>query len=148
VQGIMKNRGSIAGVKTRILTELGIAVISVAGLVALVILLNIAPGILGKNIAQASGFLVLVLLVPAFRNLIEYHAELLYAREQTFARAVVLAVVGALKAALLILLLITMKDFSDRALWLNAIFIALYLVSAFSTYGIAMKLRQNIGQSE
>lgn len=141
VQGIMKNRGTIGGTKNRILTEFGIAMISVCGLIALVILLNFAPGILGDNIAKASGFLYLVLLVPAFRNLIEYHAELLYAREQTFARAVVLGLVGALKAALLILLLLTMKDFSDRALWLNAIFVALYLLSAFATYGIAMKLR-------
>jgi ABC-type phosphate/phosphonate transport system permease subunit len=110
----------------------------------LVILLNFAPGILGKNIAQASGFLYLVLLVPALRNLVEYHAELLYAREQSLARAVILGLVGAVKATLLILLLVTLQDFADRAIWLNAIFIALYLVSAFSTYGIALKMRDAV----
>ena len=141
VQGIMKKRGAIAGTKTRILTELGIAIISIGGLIALVILLNFAPGILGQNIAQASGFLYLVLLVPALRNLVEYHAELLYAREQTFARAVILGLVGAIKAALLILLLVTLQDFADRAIWLNAIFVALYLASAILTYGIALKMR-------
>ncbi len=141
VQAMMKNRGATGGKKSKILTEFGIATVSILGLVALVILLNFAPGILGNNIAQASGFLYLVLLVPAFRNLIEYHAELLYAREQTTARAVVLALVGGLKALLLILLLSTLKDFADRALWLNAVFIALYLLSAIATYGIAMKIK-------
>jgi O-antigen/teichoic acid export membrane protein len=142
VQLMMKNRGGVSSLKTRILTEGAIAAISTGGLTALVILLNIAPGILGNSIGQASGFLVLVLAVPAFRNLVEYHAELLYAREQTMARAVILGLVGLLKAGLLILLLGLLQDFAERALWLNAVFIMLYLLSAFATYGIAMKMRQ------
>ncbi len=141
VQFMMKKRGGVAAFKTRALIELAIAAISTIGIVALVILLNIAPGILGSSITKASGFLVLVLFVPAFRNLVEYHAELLYAREQTTARAIILGLVGLLKAALLILLLKLLASFDERALWLNAIFIALYLLSAFATYGIAMKAR-------
>jgi O-antigen/teichoic acid export membrane protein len=140
VQVMMKKRGSVGTVKTRIFIEMAIAAISLGGIVALAILLNIAPGILGNSIERASGYLVLVLLVPIFRNLVEYHAELLYAREQTMARAVILGLVGLFKAALLILLLNLLQDFSDRALWLNAVFALLYLLSAFATYNIAMKL--------
>ncbi len=141
VQIIMKNRGTIADVKKRILTEAMIAVISISGIIALVILLNIQPGILGNSISQASGFLYLVLLVPIFRNLVEYHAELLYGREQTFARAVILGLVGLFKAGLLIMLLTTMQGFFERALWLNGVFALLYILSAYATYGIALKLR-------
>ena len=145
VQIMMKNRGGKTSLKSSILIESVIGFVSIGGLVALVILLSIAPGILGNSIAQASGFLILVLIVPAFRNLVEYHSELLYAREQTVARAVILGLVGILKAALLILLLNVMQDFSDRALWLNALFIALYLLSAVSTYGFALKPRNPDG---
>jgi len=141
VQFIMKNRGDIAGTKSRILTEFSIAAVSLCGIVAIVMLLNFAPGILGNSIAQASGFLYLVLLVPIFRNLVEYHSELLYAREQTLARAVILGLVGLLKAGLLILLLTNLQEFSERALWLNAVFTGLYFLSAYATYGIAFKLR-------
>lgn len=147
VQFMMKNRSGVSTIKTRVLIEAAIATISTSGLVALVILLNIAPGVLGNSIGQASGFLVLVLAVPAFRNLVEYHAELLYAREQTMARAVILGLVGMLKAALLILLLGLLHDFAGRAIWLNAVFVLLYLLSAFATYGIAMKMRQSENQT-
>ncbi len=143
VQMIMKQRGGLGNIKTRAAIEAGIAVVSIGGFVALAILLNVAPGILGSNIGQASGFLALVLVVPAFRNLVEYHSELLYAHEQTAARAIILATVGLLKAALLILLLGLLHDFADRAIWLNAIFVMLYLVSAFATYGIAMRMHES-----
>ena len=144
IQHLMRNRGGLAQLKTRISFEALIAAISVAGLAALAVLLNVAPGILGDNIGQAAAFLALVILVPAFRNLVEYHAELLYAREQTLARAIILGVVGLLKATLLFLVLSLMQDFQDRALWLNGVFLALYLASAFATYGIAMKTPANM----
>ncbi len=143
VQVIMKKRGGLSDVRTRFGIEVAIAIISIGGLAALAILLNIAPGILGNNIAQASGFLALVIIIPAFRNLVEYHSELLYAREQTTARAVILAIVGLIKATLLILLLNLLQDFSDRAIWLNAVFLLLYLTSAIATYGIAMRTKNS-----
>ena len=97
------------------------------------------------NNFAASGFLFLVLAVPAFRNLVEYHAELLYAREQTLERAIVLAVIAALKAALLIAVLNVFTAFQDRALWLNGVFGALWLASAAITYGVMLQrpIRRN-----
>ncbi len=136
VQLIMKRRGGLARMRTRAMIEISIAVVSVIGMAAITILLNIAPGFLGSNIAQASGFLILVLAVPAFRNLVEYHAELLYACEKTIARVIILFLVGLHKAALLILLLGLSQDFSDRALWLNGVFFLLYVLSALTTYRV------------
>ena len=74
------------------------------------------------------------LLVPAFRNLVEYHAELLYARERTGARIVLLGLLTALKAGLIALVMTRFADGNAWAGWMNLVFDAVYLVSAGFTY--------------
>ena len=50
-----------------------------------------SPNLLGRNVSEAALICSLpMLLVPAFRNLVEYHAELLYARERTGSRIALL----------------------------------------------------------
>ena len=53
------------------------------------------PAALGGNVADAAPLVLIALFVPAFRNLIEYESELLYARGRTGMRALILAIVGA-----------------------------------------------------
>ncbi len=140
IQKIMRQRNGLKP-GTKILFEIGIGVISVLGLAVLAIALNIEPGILGKNIGSAAMFIPLVLMIPAFRNLIEYHAELLYAREKMTARIIILAIVGLLKVALLMLVLNWFEEFSQRALAFNFVFAALYITSAVATYGVVLRNR-------
>ncbi len=92
------------------------------------------PRALGANVASVVSLLPLVLFVPGLRNLIEYQAELLYARGQSGLRALNLALLGLAKAALLSWLLVTFLDTHDWMIWLNAMFAALYLLSAYLTY--------------
>ena len=94
----------------------------------------VKPDILGDNVAQAAPLVIAVLFVPALRNLIEYQAELLYGRGQTVTRLVLYALVGTLKAALMVLLL--SHDWADGQwlVWLNGVFAALYAVSFAVTY--------------
>ena len=63
------------------------------------------PRLLGDNVAEAAPLVALALFVPGFRNLVEYQAELLFARGQTVVRAVNLALLAALKGGLLWLVL-------------------------------------------
>ncbi len=101
VQRLMRSGDLLNSVKRRIGLETGLFVVSTLGITALAGFLHYFPHALGKNVAPVTGLLFSVLLVPGFRNLVEYHAELLYARRQTVLRAINLALLAACKAMLL-----------------------------------------------
>ena len=134
VQKIMKERGLVGGAGKLALVEAGIAVISVGGLVAVIVALQPFPGLLGRNVAEASYLFMPLLLVPAFRNLVEYHAELLYARERTGSRIALLCAITGLKAALLSWVMLRFPDNEAWAPWLNLVFGAVYVLSVAVTY--------------
>ncbi|GGD06308.1 transporter [Aureimonas glaciei] len=135
VQKLMKAPQTLASWRLRVSLEAGIAAVSIAGLAFLGGFLAIFPTALGDNVADAAPLVLLALLVPAFRNLVEFQSELLYARGKTTVRALILALVGVIKAGLLALLL---GHFDDRGTaWIagmNGLFAALWLVSAVATY--------------
>lgn len=141
VQKIMRDRTLTGGTRRRVLTEAGIAAISVAGLVAFIVLLALFPGSLGRNVAEASFLFLPMLLVPAFRNLVEYHAELLYARERTGARIALLCAVAGLKALLMVWAMRGAGTGGEWAASLNLVFGAAWLLSANLTYRLLAKSR-------
>lgn len=134
VQKLMRTPDMLKSLKVRGGLELGVFLVSTFGLAALAIFLTIFPRALGANVASVVSLLPLVLLVPGLRNLIEYQAEILYARGQSGLRALNLALLGAAKAALLWWILVTFLDTHDWMIWLNAMFAVLYVLSAFLTY--------------
>jgi O-antigen/teichoic acid export membrane protein len=139
VQKIMQERGLGGGANRRALVEAAIAFISVGGLVAVILLLMPFPGMLGRNVSEAAYLFLPMLLVPAFRNLVEYHAELLYARERTGSRIALLCAVTALKAALLSWVMMRFGADDAWAPWLNLVFGAVYVLSASVTYRLLGK---------
>jgi len=80
--------------------------------------------------------------VPAFRNLVEYHAELLYARERTGSRIALLCLLTALKAALISAVMTRFGASDAWAGWMNLVFGLVYLVSAVFTYGLLARARR------
>ncbi|WP_062016268.1 lipopolysaccharide biosynthesis protein [Aureimonas sp. AU4] len=135
VQKIMRAPGWLASWRMRLGLEGGIALVSAAGAGALALVLQFAPRLLGGNVAEAVPLMPLVILVPAFRNLVEYESELLYAGGRTTVRAGLLALLGVVKAALLTWLLQGVGDGSTG--WvagLNAVFAALWTLSFAATY--------------
>ncbi|MBC8129246.1 MAG: lipopolysaccharide biosynthesis protein [Rhizobiaceae bacterium] len=135
VQKLMRTPEWLASWRVRWSLEAGIAGVSVAGLAVLGGFLHAFPNALGGNVANAAPLVLVALLVPAFRNLIEYESELLYARGKTTVRALVLALVGLVKAGLLVLLLVGAGE--AETAWivgLNGLFLVLWLVSAVATY--------------
>ncbi|MBP0616521.1 lipopolysaccharide biosynthesis protein [Jiella mangrovi] len=134
VQKLMKSADLIAAWRVRWGIEAGIAAVSVAGLAFLGIVLHFFPRALGDNVADAAPLVLMALLVPAFRNLVEYEGELLYARGQTTSRAVIMACVGLIKAGLLIALLRGYPDQIDWIVGLNVVFLALWIASATASY--------------
>ena len=98
------------------------------------LLLALKPDILGSNVATVAPFVILALAVPGFRNLVEYHAELLYARGQTWIRAINLALLAGAKAVILIAILRHTATTSSLVTWLNAGFALLFVVSALLTH--------------
>lgn len=134
VQKLMKSPGWISDWKRRWGLEAIVAVVSVAGLAVLGGILHLYPTLLGRNVADAAPLVLVALFVPAFRNLIEYESELLYARGKTGLRALILAIVGLIKAGLLVVLLRAAPDTERWILGLNGLFLVLWIVSASSTY--------------
>ncbi|MER9338175.1 lipopolysaccharide biosynthesis protein [Mesorhizobium sp. M0293] len=119
--------------------EGGVFAVSTAALLALGIVLHFFPNALGKNVAEAAPLVVLAICVPGLRNLVEYQAELLFARGQTLVRALNLGLLAALKALLLTYVLTTILDTPNLVLSLNVVFLLLYLASALLTYSAMRK---------
>lgn len=134
VQRMMRSPAMLSSLRLRAGIELGIFAVSTAALCALALALYFFPNALGRNIAQAAGLVILALAIPGARNLVEYQAELLFARGQTGVRAINLALLAAAKAILLIILLAHTTEAADLIWSLNPVFAILYLVSAALTY--------------
>ncbi|WP_421853988.1 lipopolysaccharide biosynthesis protein [Oricola sp.] len=133
-QRLMRRPDLLGSFATRAVMEIGVIAVSTAAIGAMVVVFWIKPDILGENVEEAAVLLWLVLLVPAFRNLIEYQSELLYGRGQTFVRMVNYAILGVLKATLLFAILSGSTDPRDWLILANPVFGALYAVSFLLTY--------------
>ncbi|MGL4729545.1 MAG: lipopolysaccharide biosynthesis protein [Bosea sp. (in: a-proteobacteria)] len=133
MQKMMRERSAMSGVFRCGGIELGIAAVSLAGLAAILSLLWLYPAALGRNVGMAAPALAAMWLVPAFRNLTEYHAELLYARERIWLRAGMLAMAASLKAGGLYMLV----SASSGGVWLasvNGVFALIWLMTGAITY--------------
>lgn len=139
MQQIMTDRQVRTKTPMLLLVELAIAAVSIGGLLAAMALLWWNPLVLGRNIGAASALFPLLLAVPALRNLIEYHSELLYGLERTGLRAALLATIAVLKAGLLALVISLSTTELGWAPWLNAIFVVLYAVSAATIWQVIRK---------
>jgi O-antigen/teichoic acid export membrane protein len=139
VQKIMKSPDLLRRFSLTAGIEAGVFLVSTLAIAALALLLYLYPNALGRNVAEAAPLLWLAILIPGFRNLVEYQAELLFARGQVKIRAFNLALLAGAKAVLLIWLLTRVADTTELVIWLNAAFAALYFGSLLLTYS-AMRL--------
>lgn len=134
VQKMMRAPEMLARLRVRVGIELGVFAVSTLGLMGLAVILYFFPNALGSNVAEAASLVALAICVPGLRNLVEYEAELLFARGQTFIRAVNLALLAGLKAVLLAWVLMRGYEPAELIWGLNAVFALLYLASALLTY--------------
>ena len=139
VQKLMRMPQSLKSLAARLGIECLIFAISALGLAALSALLWFYPNALGRNVSVISGLLALAIAVPGFRNIVEYHAELLYARGQTGARMLNLGLLAALKMLLLVFVLSSAPQTQTWLLQMNGVFAVLWLCSAVLTYS-AMRM--------
>lgn len=136
VQRMMRMPEMLRRLSLRLGIEAGIFLVSTLALACLATVLHFFPNALGQNVSEAAPLVALAICVPGLRNLIEYQAELLFARGQTLIRAANLAVLAAAKAALLALVLRKGLDPAGLIWALNGIFGALYAISAVLTYSV------------
>ena len=134
VQRMMRAPEMLNRWKLRLGIEGAIFAVSTLALASLAVILLFYPTLLGRNVAEAAPLVILALAVPGLRNLTEYQADLLFARGQTFIRAVNLGVLALGKAALLSLVLKNFTETRDIILSLNAVFAVLYVLSMVLTY--------------
>jgi O-antigen/teichoic acid export membrane protein len=133
-QRLMRKPDLLNSLKTRVAVEAGVFTVSTAAFAAMIAVFLIKPDILGLNVEKAGALLLLALFIPAFRNLVEYQAEILYGRGQTLVRMINYALLGGLKAILLVAVLARFRDPADWLIWTNGAFAALYLTSLLLTY--------------
>lgn len=134
VQRMMRTPDMLRSLRIKAAIEAAILLVSTGALVAMALVLHFFPRALGGNVAEAAPLIALALFVPGLRNLIEYHAELLYGRGQTVLRMVGLGMLAAVKALALVLLLRSVHGADMLVWWLNVAFLALYAASAAFTY--------------
>lgn len=134
VQSLMRDDRQLKSKLFKSAVEGSIFVLSCLALTAAAVILYFFPTLLGNNVSKAAPLLVVAILIPGFRNLIEYHAELLYARGQTVRRTINLAVLAAAKAGLLVWLLVSFSSQEEFITWTNFAFAALYLLSFALTH--------------
>ncbi|MHA6686180.1 lipopolysaccharide biosynthesis protein [Mesorhizobium sp. A556] len=134
VQKLMRAPMLLSRLAVRCGIEGGVFLVSTLGLLALGVVLHFFPAALGRNVAEAAPLVLLALFVPGLRNLVEYQAELLFARGQTLMRALNLSLLAGAKAVLLTYVLTRFEAMSDLVLSLNLVFLLLYLASALLTY--------------
>lgn len=134
VQKLMRSPDMLASLRIRAGLECAVFAVSVAGLGAMVIFLQFFPTALGASVAPIVGLLPLVLLVPGFRNLIEYQTEILYARGQSGLRTISMVLMTAGKALFVWLLLVNYGDNNDWIAGLNFVFAGIYILSLVFTY--------------
>lgn len=134
VQRMMRAPELLSRLRVKSGIEAGVFLVSTLALAALGIVLHFFPNALGRNVAEAAPLVALAIGVPGLRNLVEYQAELLFARGQTAIRALNLGLLAGLKAVLLTYVLTTIADTPTLVLSLNVVFLLLYLASALLTY--------------
>lgn len=134
VQKIMRRPHVISRLSVRCGIEGGIFLVSTLGLLCMGVVLHFFPTALGRNVAEAAPLILLAACVPGLRNLVEYQAELLFARGQTLVRAINLGLLAGAKAVILIYVLTRLTQTPDLVLSLNLVFLLLYLVSTLLTY--------------
>ena len=117
-----------------LMVEAIIGVLTTAGFGMLIGVLALWPHLLGTNVAQATPFFAMMLLVPAFKCLIEFHGELFYVSQRMTPRAMLALVLVALNTGVLALLTRAHLPLGTFGLWLNVLYAALYLLSALSVY--------------
>jgi O-antigen/teichoic acid export membrane protein len=113
--------------------EAGILVVSTAAYGAFLVLIHLWPRLLGANVESALPLFSAMLLVPAFKNLLDFHAELYFAYGAFVRRAGMVALLVALKSAA-IAAMAGGTALAAWGLWLDAIFAGLYAVSAIGAY--------------
>jgi O-antigen/teichoic acid export membrane protein len=141
VQKLMRDHSLLRGFKRRVGMEAGLFVVSTIGFAMLATFLHFLPWALGKNVASITGLLFAVMLVPGFRNLVEYHAELLYARRQTALRALNLGLLAGVKAVLLAVVFTHAQQEADWLSKLNLVYALIWIASVVLTYS-AMRTRR------
>nr|USU32495.1 oligosaccharide flippase family protein [Methylobacterium sp. OTU13CASTA1] len=116
--------------------EVVIAGISTGGLLALIALLSIWPNILGTNVSAAYGMLTVVLVVPAVRNLLEFHSELLFGFGNLGLRAAITGTLVLIKALSVAALITLFPAPESWTLGLNAASALIYGLSFLAVYGL------------
>ncbi|UDL92165.1 lipopolysaccharide biosynthesis protein [Mesorhizobium sp. PAMC28654] len=139
VQRMMRAPDLLSRLTVKSGIEGGVFLVSTSALLALGIVLHFFPNALGKNVSEAAPLVALAICVPGLRNLVEYQAELLFARGQTLVRAINLGLLAGLKAVLLTYVLTTISDTPNLVLSLNVVFLLMYLASALLTYSAMRK---------
>lgn len=143
VQRLMRAPDMLNSLKVKAGLESGVFLVSTVALGVLAVFLHFVPNALGDKVAAIVVLVPLVLLVPGFRNLTEYQAELLYARGQSGLRTFNLAVLTCAKG-LIIWLLFTYFGADDAwVVWLNAVYAALYLLSlTLTSYALRLPAKR------
>lgn len=118
-----------------------LALVSLLGFIAIAAMLAVYPNIMGHQVAEASPLFTVMALVPVFKNLQEYHAELFFAWKRLELRAIMAALLTLIKALLTIIIFLSVRDLRHMGLMFNLQFATTYAVSAVILFETFYRVR-------
>jgi O-antigen/teichoic acid export membrane protein len=117
-----------------LMVEAGIAAVSIAGFLGLMAIYLVAPRLLGANVVEAAPLFTALLAAPVFKNLIEYHSEILFAVKSYSARVVHAVLILAVKLSLVVALALQVADPLAWGLPVSLLLGVCYLLSITFAY--------------
>jgi O-antigen/teichoic acid export membrane protein len=130
VREIMRSGRQISKWGTGLVIEAGLAAVSLVGFAVIALVLTAYPTLLGRQVAEAASLFMFMPLVPPFKYLQEYHAELFFAWRRMDVRAFTAVLLTVMKAALTVVIFLIARDLRHMGVLFNLSFAVTYVVSA------------------
>ncbi|GAA0237806.1 hypothetical protein LNAOJCKE_1740 [Methylorubrum aminovorans] len=145
IRALLRDPAAMRGTWAKLVTEVGILIVSTAVFAVITLALQVWPSLLGREVAKAAPILPLLWAVPALRNLIEYQAELLYAWQRMFGLFWISSLLILLKSTLIAAVFWQFHGPAQWAGMINAVFLVAYLASSLGTYAFG---RRGLGAAD
>jgi O-antigen/teichoic acid export membrane protein len=117
--------------------ELGIGAAATGLFSVLLLVLSLAPNMLGANIAAAYAWFAGLLLIPGAKILTDFHRDIFFAANRLYSSAMIALLLLLVRLGSLAVIVVAIPDHNRWILPLNLVFLALYLVSAGFTWRFA-----------
>ncbi len=141
---MLKQKSMAHIMRNNLAVEAVIFSVIIIGFLLLMQILHIAPNLLGKNVAAANFFYSGLIVLPAFKLLIEFHSEMYFAFNHIKDRALASVIISVMRVLAMVLTVIMAGTIANWPFWMNISFALLYFLSLAMVYPVIIGRYKNI----